>query len=112
MKLATGELRSAKIGHLKMKRVFYDFNDYQLRLDASSACHYDIELEKRDAEGLEWVQRYKIYGMDRRGNLIVFERRWAHASDQARFRPLMADMFVNACAKPLNAVPGRLEIVG
>lgn len=93
-----------------MKRVFYDYRDFQKRLAASSPAHYDVELEKSDPEGLVWVQKYRIYGTDSRGTLIIYERRWIHPSVQANLRPHMVDRFVMTFAKPLNAVPGRIEV--
>ena len=84
----------------KLARVFYDFKDFQMRLAQSSPAHYDVELAKLDSEGQTWVQKYRIYGADCHGNLIVFERRWIHSSAQANLRPHMIDVFVTRCVRP------------
>jgi len=43
-------------------RVFYDYNDFRLRLADSSPVHYDIGLDKLDPKGKRWVQTYRLYG--------------------------------------------------
>lgn len=90
-------------------RIFYDLKDLRARLAENSPVHYDICLDELDSSEGRWAQIYRIYGIDRRGNLIVHERRWLHTSDQADLRPLMADRFVTTVARPLNGLPGRLE---
>ncbi len=96
---------------MRATRIFYDYRDFQMRLDASSPAHYDVELVKRDAKGRFWAQTYKIYGTDRKGRLIIFERKWVHSNSLAGLRPAMIDSFVAKYAMPLNAVPGRIEVV-
>ncbi|MDA4120434.1 MAG: hypothetical protein OK436_07600 [Thaumarchaeota archaeon] len=93
-----------------MTRVFYGRKDYQLRLDPSSPVHYDILLQGREPGGSEWDSVYRIYGLDRRGTRIVFERRWPHTSAEALDRPSKANWFIFTYARPLRALPGRIEL--
>ena len=94
----------------KLRRIFYDYHDFRARLDDASPAHFDVELVRRDSRGRIWIQTYKIYGVDRRGSLILFERKWVHSDTLAGLRPAMVDSFVSNYAKPLNAVAGRLEV--
>ena len=96
----------------RIRRVFYDYRDFQMRLDTSSPAHYDVELVSRDSKRRIWIQTYKIYGADRRGNLLIFERKWIHSTSLAGLRQAMVDSFIANYARPLNAVPGRLEVSG
>ena len=93
-----------------MTRVFYGWRDYQLRLDPSSPVHFDILLQEREPGGRDWVSIYRIYGQDRRGARIIFERRWPHTSADALDRAARANWFVFTYAKPLGALPGRIEL--
>ena len=74
MELASQEQKPVETMTPRISRKLYDYRDFQIRLDASSPAHYDVELERRDLKGRIWVQTYRIYGADRRGNLIIFER--------------------------------------
>ena len=94
----------------KMARIFYDFRDFRLRLDYGSPVHYDIGLDKLDPEGKKWVTTFRIYGTDRKGHLIIWERRWFHNFMQAPHREKMNEDFIRNYAEPLNAVPGRMEV--
>lgn len=100
-----------KFKRMKSTRIFYDSEDFRMRLDESSPAHYDVELARVDPEGLMWVQTYRIYGTDWRGNLLIYERRWIHSRGQANLRPQMVDSLLNKLAIPLNAIPGRLEVI-
>ena len=95
----------------KLRRVFYDYRDFRARLDDASPAHFDVELVRRDSRGRIWIQTYKIYGADTKGNLIIFERKWVHSENLAALRPAMVDSFIANFAKPLNAVPGRIEVI-
>ena len=95
----------------KLRRIFYDYRDFRARLDDASPTHFDVELVRRDSRGRIWIQTYKIYGADRKGDLIIFERKWVHSDNLAALRPAMVDAFIANFARPLNAVPGRIEVL-
>ena len=93
-----------------MTRIFYNFQDFRLRLDDGSPVHYDILLEKKDSTGSKWVSTYRIFGVDRRGTRIVFEQKWHHSIVEAMLRPYMSEKFIATYARPLNATAGRIEL--
>ena len=95
----------------KLRRIFYDYRDFRARLDDASPAHFDVELVRRNSRGRIWIQIYRIYGADRKGDLIIFERKWVHSDNLATLRPAMVDAFIANFARPLNAVPGRIEVV-
>ena len=94
----------------KFRRIFYDYRDFRSRLDDASPAHFDVELVRRDSRGRIWIQTYKIYGADTKVNLIIFERKWVHSDNLAALRTAMVDSFIANYARPLNAVPGRMEV--
>jgi hypothetical protein len=53
---------------------------------------------------------FRIFAMDRRGRLIIFEHRWPHNYLQTLQRQSVTDSLVNKYADPLNALPGRIEV--
>ena len=109
-RLLIRDQRAAEAAAPELMRVFFDFKDFRLRLDDLSPVHYDVGLDRLDPGGRKWAQTQRIYGVDRKGMLIIYERRWVHSSVQAGLRASMVDRFVATFAKPLNAVPGRIEV--
>ena len=100
----------AEVATPRIRRVFYDYRDFRLRLDDSSPVHYDVDLTKRDSKGRIWMARFKLFGRDRKGRLMIFEQKWLHSDSLSYLRPAMVNTFVAKYARPLNAVPGRLEV--
>ena len=99
----------AKQDETRLTRIFYNYQDFRARLADNSPVHYDIGLRQLDPEGERMEQTYRLYGADRRGRLIVYERRWPHNHAQVKQRSQIAEDFIKNIAQPLNAVPGRIE---
>ncbi len=58
--------------------VFFLYQDFRVRVDDNSPVHFDLDVWMADAQGTRWVLSSKVYGLDRRGGLMVFEYKWAH----------------------------------
>jgi len=92
-----------------LARVFYNFDDFRVRLDENSPAHYDVEVKRLDPQGVRWTLLFKVYGVDRRGRVIIYEAKWAHSYNQTPRRQKVIDELTEKYATPLNAIPGRIE---
>ncbi len=91
-------------------RVFYLYSDFRVRVDDNSPVHFDVDVRKTDPQGMRWILTFKVYAMDRRGRLIIFEHKWVHTYIQTPQRDDMIRDLIGKFAEPLNAIPGRLEV--
>jgi len=99
-----------QIPRTNVVRVFLQYADFRVRLDDSSPVHYDAELRKLDSEGMKWLMTFKIFGLDRKQRLIIFEYKWDHSYIQTLQRDDVIRELVEKFANPINAVPGRMEL--
>jgi hypothetical protein len=91
-------------------RVFFLYSDFRVRVDDNSPVHFDFDVRRVDSQGMRWVLTFKVYGMDRRGRLMVFEYKWPHTYLETPRRDEVIAELVDKFAEPLNALPGRLEV--
>ena len=105
MKVKSGQVHAPNV-----VRVFYDFEDFKLRVDDSSPVHYEVELKRLDSQGTNWVLVFHLYGIDRKRRLMMYEFKWTHGLLQVSQRQKIIDELVSKVARPMNALPGRIEI--
>ncbi len=91
-------------------RVFYLYPDFRIRVDDNSPVHYDVDIKQLDSQGTKWVLTFRVFALDRRGRLIIFEHKWPHSYIQTIQRQSVAKELIRKYADPLNAVPGRMEV--
>lgn len=91
-------------------RVYFEYADFRVRIDDNSPVHYETELLKGDPQGTKWVLNFRIFALDRKGRLILFEYRWTHSYLQTPQRDTVINALVEEFASPLNALPGRIEV--
>ena len=104
--ITTSELRPPRSN---VVRIFYLYPDFRIRVDDNSPVHYDVGVRRTDSNGSHWLLTFKVFALDRRGRLIIFEHKWPHSYIQTTQREsVMADL-IERYADPLNALPGRIE---
>ena len=91
-------------------RVFYIYPDFRLRVDDNSPVHYDGDVRRLDPQGNKWILTFRIFALDRRGRLIIFEHKWPHSYIQTLQRQTYMQELIQKYADPLNALPGRMEV--
>lgn len=91
-------------------RVFFLYPDFRVRVDDNSPVHYDIDVERADSQGTSWLLTFRIFALDRKGRLIIFEHKWPHSYVQTIQRKSVMQELVEKYADPLNALPGRIEV--
>ena len=91
-------------------RVFFLYPDFRLRVDDNSPVHYDVDVRRVDSQGTQWLLIFRIFALDRKGRLIIFEHKWPHSYIQTLQRQSVKEELVEMYADPLNAVPGRMEV--
>ncbi len=91
-------------------RIFYLYSDSRVRVDDNSPVHFDVDVRRMDTQGMRWVLTFRVYAMDRRERLIIFEHKWAHTYIQTPQRDEVVRELIEKFAEPLNAIPGRLEV--
>ena len=94
----------------RVVRVFFLYPDFRIRVDDNSPVHYDADVRQVDSNGNRWLLTFRVFALDRKGRLIIFEHRWAHSYIQTLQRqPYLQDL-IEKFADPLNALPGRMEV--
>ena len=101
---------SQQVHRSSVVRVFYLYPDFRIRVDDNSPVHYDVDVRAVDSTGTKWLLTFRVFGLDRRGRLIIFEHRWPHNYLQTLQRQSVAEDLVRKYADPLNALPGRIEV--
>ncbi|MBI3840904.1 MAG: hypothetical protein HY297_02965 [Thaumarchaeota archaeon] len=48
-------------------------------MDENSPVHFDVEVRKVDSPGTRSLLAFRMFALDRRGRLMIFEHKWAHA---------------------------------
>lgn len=91
-------------------RIFLVYSDFRIRVDDNSPVHYDVDVRRVDTQGQQWVMTFRIFALDRKGRLIIFEHKWSHNYLQTLQRQAIIKEFVEKYADPLNAIPGRIEV--
>jgi hypothetical protein len=91
-------------------RVFLLYPDFRLRVDDNSPVHYDANVTRVDSQGTQWLLTFRIFALDRRGRLIIFEHKWPHSYIQTIQRQAVLMDLIEKYADPLNALPGRMEV--
>ncbi|HKT21434.1 MAG TPA: hypothetical protein VJR06_02250, partial [Nitrososphaerales archaeon] len=91
-------------------RVFFLYPDFRIRVDDNSSVHFDMDVEQVDPQGNRWLLTFRIFALDRRGRLIIFEHKWPHSYIQTIQRQSVMRDLVEKFAEPLNALPGRIEV--
>ena len=91
-------------------RVFLIYADFRLRVDDNSPVHYDAEVRRLDTDGTKWLMIFRIFALDRKGRLIIFEHKWPHSYIQTIQRQEVMQELIEKYADPLNALPGRIEV--
>lgn len=62
-----------------MVRVYFLYPDFRIRVDDNSSVHFDMDVEQVDPQGNRWLLTFRIFALDRRGRLIIFEHKWPHS---------------------------------
>ncbi len=91
-------------------RIFLVYPDFRVRVDDNSPVHYQVDVRRVDTQGMQWLLTFRVYALDRKGRLIIFEHKWPHSYIQTIQRQSMIGELVEKYADPLNAVPGRIEV--
>jgi hypothetical protein len=91
-------------------RVFFLYQDFRIRVDDNSPVHYDMDVRQADSQGNRWLLTFRIFALDRRGRLIIFEHKWPHSYIQTIQRGSVMRDLIEKYAEPLNALPGRIEV--
>jgi hypothetical protein len=101
---------SKQVQRSNVVRVFFLYSDFRVRVDDNSPVHYDVEVRPVDSDGTKWLLTFRVFALDRRGRLIIFEHKWPHNYLQTLQRQSVAQELVEKYADPLNALPGRIEV--
>ncbi len=104
---ATSELQ---VPHSRVVRVFYVYPDFRIRIDDNSPVHFDADVTRLDSQGNKWLLTFRVFALDRRGRLIIFEHKWPHSYIQTLQRQSVTQDLIEKYADPLNALPGRIEV--
>ena len=91
-------------------RVFFLYPDFRVRVDDNSPVHFDVDVRAVDSQGTRWLLTFRVFALDRRGRLIIFEHRWPHSYIQTIQRESVTKELIEKYADPLNALPGRIEV--
>lgn len=91
-------------------RVFFLYPDFRIRVDDNSPVHFDVQVRQADSQGNHWLLTFRVFALDRKGRLIIFEHRWPHSYLQAIQRQSYIQDLIEKFAEPLNALPGRIEV--
>ena len=91
-------------------RIFYVYPDFHIRVDDNSPVHFDVDVRTVDSQGTRWLLTFRVFALDRRGRLIIFEHKWPHNYLQTLQRQSVMEDLVRKYADPLNALPGRIEV--
>lgn len=105
--MITAELQAPRSN---VVRVFLLYPDFRARVDDNSPVHYDIDVKRVDSQGTSWLLTFRIFALDRKGRLIIFEHKWPHSYIQTLQRKSIMQELVEKYADPLNALPGRIEV--
>ena len=101
---------SKQVQGANIVRVFFLYPDFRVRVDDNSPVHYDMDVKQVDSAGSKWLLTFRIFALDRRGRLIIFEHKWPHSYIQTIQRQSVTRGLITKYADPLNALPGRLEV--
>jgi hypothetical protein len=102
--------REIQVPRSNVVRVFFLYQDFRVRVDDNSPVHYDVDVRRLDSEGTKWLLTFRIFALDRKGRLIIFEHKWPHSYIQTiRTNSVTRDLIAKY-ADPLNAMPGRMEV--
>ncbi len=101
---------SEQVQRPNVVRVFFLYPDFRMRVDDNSPVHYDVDVRRLDSQGTQWLLTFRIFALDRRGRLIIFEHKWPHSYIQTLQRQSVTQDLVEKYADPLNALPGRIEV--
>ncbi|MDE1854369.1 MAG: hypothetical protein KGI38_11575 [Thaumarchaeota archaeon] len=91
-------------------RIFLLYPDFRIRVDDNSPVHYEVDVRRKDSQGTQWILTFRIFALDRKGRLIIFEHKWSHSYIQTIQRQSVTQELIKKYADPLNALPGRLEV--
>ncbi len=101
---------SAQVQRSNVVRVFFLYPDFRVRVDDNSPVHYDVDVRRVDSQGTSWLLTFRVFALDRRGRLIIFEHKWPHSYIQTLQRDSVTQDLIEKYADPLNALPGRMEV--
>ena len=101
---------SEQIHRSNVVRVFFLYPDFRVRVDDNSPVHYDVDVKRADTQGTHWLLTFRVFALDRRGRLIIFEHKWPHNYLQTLQRQGVMRELIEKYADPLNALPGRIEV--
>lgn len=91
-------------------RVFALYPDFRVRVDDNSPVHYDMDVKRVDSQGTHWLLTFRVFALDRKERLIIFEHKWPHSYIQTPRRNSVMQDLIEKYAEPLNALPGRIEV--
>ena len=90
-----------------MKEVVYDFEEFKAKVDSSKPIHHSCWHKALDEYGIIYEVEFKVYGISKDGNLLIFEFR------DKKFGEKLKDVYqklVEKFAKPLGSTEGRWEL--
>ncbi len=99
-----------QLPHSRVVRIFYIYPDFRIRVDDNSPVHYDADVTRLDSQGNKWLLNFRVFALDRKGRLIIFEHKWPHSYVQTLQRQSYLQELIEKYADPLNALPGRMEV--
>lgn len=105
--LAASEL---EVRRSRVVRVFYLYPDFRIRVDDNSPVHFDADVRRLDSQGNKWLLTFRVFALDRKGRLVIFEHKWPHSYTQTIQRQSYLQELIEKFADPLNALPGRMEV--
>ncbi len=102
--------RQEQVPRSRVVRIFFLYADFRVRVDDNSPVHYEMDIRRMDTQGTQWLLTFRIFALDRRGRLIIFEHKWPHSYIQTIQREEVMQELIEKYADPLNALPGRMEV--
>jgi hypothetical protein len=102
--------REMQVPRTNVVRVFFLYQDFRVRVDDNSPVNYEVDVRRLDSEGTKWLLTFRIFALDRKGRLIIFEHKWPHSYIQTIQRNSVTRELIEKYADPLNAIPGRIEV--
>ena len=98
-----------------MKEVVYDFEEFKAKVDSSKPIHHSCWHKAVDEYGIIHEVEFKVYGISKDGNLLIFEFRDKVdlIKGDKKFGDKLKEVYeklVEKFAKPLGSTEGRWEL--
>lgn len=90
-----------------MKEVVYDLDEFKAKVDHSKPIHHTGIRETADKRGIFHTLKFRIYGISKKGHIIIYEQIIkSRITEQEKWKS-MFDEFGEKLAKPLGSTEGE-----